>query len=122
MNVAIRTHGFDLSPAIDAFARREIESAVERFSDEIVSVEIFLKDTNGPKGGIDKQALLRVRLRGGRQVALHTDKEDLYAAIRVSARRARRAVKRSVARSRRVEKLSLARALPAAPLPEGPAS
>lgn len=121
MHAAIRAQGFELSAAIGAFVHREIASAMAPFSEEIISVAVFLKDINGPKGGIDKQVVLRIRLRDGRQVALHTERDDLYAAIRVSARRARRAVRRSLARSRRIEKLSLAKHLAHSRFAEGPA-
>ena len=107
MNIAVRVQGFERTNAIDAFVRDEIHSTMERFSDEIFSVDVFMKDTNGPKGGIDKQVLLRIRLRSGRQLTLATTRADLYAAIGVTVRRAKRAVRRSLRKGRRVERLSL---------------
>lgn len=115
MKVSIMAQEYEDGAPIDAFVRHEITAALERFSDEIVSVDVFMKDTNGPKGGLDKQVLLRVRMRGGRQFALHTTKDNLYAATRVSAKRARRAVKRSLGKAQRIEKLSLKKPVGRAP-------
>ena len=118
MNISSRAQGFELSTAIDSILRDEIQSSLGRFADDIVSVDVFLKDTNGPRGGIDKQVLVRVQLRGRQQITLQTTREDLYAAIRVSSKRARRAVRRSLGKARRFDKLSLRRLAPD-PLTDG---
>lgn len=109
MNISSRAQGFELSSAIDTFVRDEIRSALERFTEEIISVDAFMKDTNGPKGGVDKQVLIRVQMRGRQQITLQTTREDLYAAIRISIKRAKRAVRRNVRKARRFEKLTLRR-------------
>lgn len=107
MNIMIRAQGLERSTAIDAVIQDELRAALARFSSDILAVDVSLKDTNGPKGGIDKQVLLQIRLRNGQQVALQTERENLYAAICISAKRARQAVRRTLQKSRRVEKLSL---------------
>ncbi len=107
MNITNRAQGFELSSAIDSFVRDEVRSALERFTEDIVSVDVFMKDTNGPKGGIDKQVLLCVRMRGRQQITLQTTREDLYAAVRISTKRAKRAARRNLRKARRFEKLGL---------------
>ena len=109
MNITSRAQGFELSSAIDTFVRDEVRSALERFTEEIVSVDVFMKDTNGPKGGIDKQVVMRVQMRGRQQITLQTTREDLYVAVRISIKRAKRAVRRNLRKARRFEKLSLRR-------------
>ncbi len=109
MNITSRAQGFELSSAIDTFVRDEVRSALERFTEEIVSVDVFMKDTNGPKGGVDKQVVMRVQLRGRQQITLQTTREDLYVAVRISIKRAKRAVRRNLRKARRFEKLSLRR-------------
>jgi len=111
VKVSIMAQEYQDGASIDAFVRHEIGTALGRFSDEIVSVDVFMKDTNGPKGGLDKQVLLRIRMRGGQQFALHTTKDNLYAATRTSAKRAKRAVRRCLGKSQRIEKLSPRRRL-----------
>ncbi len=109
MNITSRTQGFELSSAIDAVVTEEIQSTLQRYSEEIVSVNVFMKDINGPKGGVDKQVVLRIQMRGRQQITLQTARESLYAAIRISAKRAKRAVRRNVRKARRFEKVSLRR-------------
>ncbi len=109
MNITSRAQGFELSSAIDTFVRDEVRSALERFTEEIVSVDVFMKDTNGPKGGVDKQVVMRVQMRGRQQITLQTTREDLYVAVRISIKRAKRAVRRNLRKARRFEKLSLRR-------------
>ena len=110
MKIECRAQGFILTPTIDGFVRDAVHSTLGRFSDDIVAVDLFMKDTNGPKGGIDQQVLIRVQMRGGsRPIALQTSKENMFAAIKVSTKRARRAVRRQIRKSRRFEKLSVRR-------------
>ena len=109
MNITIRSQGFEVTAAMDGIIRNEIGSAMQRFRDSIFSVDVFMKDTNGPKGGVDKQVLLRIRLRSGQQMVLQTTREDLYSAVRVSIKRGKRALRRSLRKARRMEKQSLGR-------------
>lgn len=107
MNITARAQGFDLSQAIDAFVRDELRAALQRFGEDIMTIDVYLKDTNGPKGGVDKLALVRVRLRSGQLIALETVRADLYAAIKVSVKRAKRAVRRNLKKFRRLERRRL---------------
>ena len=120
MNITSRAQGFELSSAIDTFVRDEAQSALGRFAEDIISVDVFMKDTNGPKGGADKQVLMRVQLRGRQQITLQTTREDLYAAIRISVKRSKRAVRRNLRKAGRFEKLSLRRAVVESLGREGP--
>ncbi len=106
MNVSITAQDFELTSAIDSFVRNEIRSTLGRFSDDIVYVDIFIKDTNGPKGGMDKQILIRVQLRGRQSLALQTTREDLYAAVKIAAKRTKRVVRRNLRKMRRFDRLS----------------
>lgn len=98
MNVHIQTQGFSLTPAISARVRDRLHKTMERYVDDIMSIDVFLKDLNGPKGGEDKTAVIRVRIRHLAPIAVTTTRSDLYKAIDESARRARRSVRRIVRR------------------------
>ena len=113
MNISISVQGFELTAAIDSFVRNEIRSTLRRFSDDVVYVDVFIKDTNGPKGGMDKQVLIRVQMRGRQSLALQTTRVDLYAAVKISSKRAKRAVRRSLRKTRRFNKLSARKLAPA---------
>lgn len=104
MNITTRAQGFETTNAIELFVREQVHASLQRFGEEIMAVDVFLKDANGPKGCIDKQALIRVRLRNRQVVALQTAHENLYAAIKKGSKRTRQAVRRHLRRSRRVKK------------------
>ena len=107
MNITTRAQDFELTPAIDRFVRDHLQSALSRIDEDIVAIDVFMKDANGPRGGVDKQVLIRVRLRNRHQLALVTTHEDMYAAIMKGIKRAKRAVRRQVRKSRRFEKRRL---------------
>ena len=107
MNIAIRTQGFELTRAINEFTCSQLESALRSYADMLISVDVFMKDINGPKGGVDKQVLVRTRLRSGQVIAIECTRANLYSAIAATTRRCRRSVRRSLRKLRRIEKSRL---------------
>lgn len=107
MDITARAQGFDLTEAIDGFLREQLRTAIVRFEEGIQSIDVFMKDTNGPKGGVDKQVLIRVQLRSGQVVTTETTHENLYGAIKTCASRSKRAIRRSIKKGRQVEKRRL---------------
>ena len=107
MDITARAQGFDLTEAIDGFLREQLRAAIMRFEDSVQSIDVFMKDTNGPKGGVDKQALIRVQLRSGQVVTTETTHENLYGAIKACVRRSKRSIRRSIKKARQVEKRRL---------------
>ena len=99
MNIKISAQGLWLEAATDVFVREQIFSALQRFEEQVVSVDAFLKDINGPKGGIDKQVLIRIRLRNRQVIATEITRANFRAAVVVVTRKARRAVRRSLKKS-----------------------
>lgn len=104
MNITVSSQDSEVTSAIDRFARAQVRAALQRFDDDILAVDVFMKDSNGPKGGVDKQVLIRVRLRYRQVIALETEHENLFAAIKKGAKRTQRAVRRQLRKSRRVLK------------------
>ena len=75
-------------------AERRLRFALGRFAHEIDRVSVHICDTNGPRGGLDKQCRVRARLIRGREVLVGDEDADWDVLIdRVSAR-----LGRSVAR------------------------
>lgn len=111
MIVTAQSQGFEMSAGIDRFARYTARTALQRLGENIVAVDIFLKDANGPRGGVDKHALVRVRLRNRQVIALESVHENLYAAIKIAAKRSARAVRRQLRKSQRVERTRLSEQL-----------
>lgn len=104
MNITTRAQDFEMSQAIDQFARDQVRAALQRFSEDITAVDVFMKDCNGPKGGVDKQVLIRVRLRNRQAIALETAHENLYAAVKNGCKRTRRTVRRQLRKAQRIQK------------------
>lgn len=104
MNITTRAQDFKMSTSIDQFVRDQVHTALHRFSEDILAVDVFMKDSNGPKGGVDKQALIRVRLRNRQVIALGTAHENLYAAVKKGSKQIKRAVRRHLQKSHRIQK------------------
>ena len=104
MDIRIRSQALRLEAPTEAFVREQLQSALQRFDDRVMSVDAFLKDINGPKGGIDKQVLIRIHLRNRQVMATEITRADLHAAVVVAARKAKRAVRRSLEKSQRRHK------------------
>ncbi len=120
MNIVTRANDFRLTGAIDDYVKGELRSAFQTLDAAIVSIDVSMKDANGPKGGVDKQVLICVRLRNHKQVALETAHENLYAAIKTGVKRTRRTVQRTLRKSRRVDRRTLRELLDDEPLTAAP--
>ena len=58
MQIYLQTQGFTLTPAIDAHVRKQLGRHLAGSEDSIISVDVFQSDINGPKGGIEKKAMV----------------------------------------------------------------
>lgn len=114
MNIIINAQGFEMTRAIDAAVRTQFDAALRRLSERIDSIDVYLSDVNGPRGGRDKRIVARIRLFGRDAFAVESTRSDLYEAIGVCASRAKRVVRRGVRKERRVERFSLRRFVSAA--------
>ncbi len=103
MHAKIETQGFEITAAIEAGVRRQLDRALNRFGADVLAVDVFLSDVNGPRGGNDKKALIRASLKGLPPISISTEHRDLYVAISRSAKRMQRAVRRDLRKSRRIE-------------------
>lgn len=100
MRIEVKGRGFDVSLALGSYAERRALFAFGRFSHRIERVSVLLSDTNGPRGGIDKECRLLVRLRPSGTLRVAEQDVDMYAAIDRASERMARAVARELARRR----------------------
>lgn len=107
MKINLESQGFELTAAIKAHVLKQLNFNLANFDSHIMSVEVFLRDINGPKGGADMKALLHIKLESRQSIKVESTRSDLYAAIVLAARQAKRAVRRTVSKQRRMEKLAL---------------
>ena len=107
MRIDIQSHGFEITAEIEAHVRKQLAGNLARFEQNIVAVDVFLGDVNGPRGGVDKKALLCAHLTSRMAVKVEVVHADLYTAIAQTARKAKRAVKRTMRKHKRIEKSEL---------------
>ncbi len=103
MNLIVRAHSLTVEEDVKAFVESSLESALGRFLDQVMAVDVFLSDVNGPKGGADKQVTIRLRLQNGEVIMAETTRADLRAALVLCIRKVKRSVRRSLRKSRRFQ-------------------
>ncbi len=99
MKLTLRTPHVDLSPDLQDQLRRGIYRALGRVSPWIREIEVVV-DTNGPRGGPDKQCRMILRGRSIATIVVEQLGADVHATVSAVALRAEHAVLRSVDRRR----------------------
>ncbi len=92
-------------------AESKMNASFSRFGYSVKSVDITIVDVNGPRGGIDKECRVLVKLRKMQEIAVTVRDESLSKAVANAISRSARSVarqldRRSVRDGRRVSKLS----------------
>jgi len=100
MRLSIRCKNVRLTETVQERIRLRLESALARFRHRIHEVVTSVADLNGPKGGVDKQCRLIVRLRPKGKVTIEETGSSLFAAVTRAADRTRQAVRRALRRRR----------------------
>lgn len=100
MNVNVQTHHVVLPRHASRDLAHRARTVLERFSSGIARVEMTLKDINGPRGGKDKECVVRAELVDGRTLVV----VDRNASMRHSIGNALRRVKLRVANELRRRK------------------
>ncbi|WP_163998593.1 ribosome hibernation-promoting factor, HPF/YfiA family [Pyxidicoccus caerfyrddinensis] len=104
MKVLLRGVHLDLTDALKAYVDEHLVSRIERFADdEAAEIDISLVDTNGPKGGVDKECRVTVRLPGLSAVHVTESADSLFPAIDASRDRLEKTLKRTLERRRDVQ-------------------
>lgn len=83
----------------DGLTRRvedEVIAALDRFGDQVVTVEVHLHDDNAQKHGIDKRCVMEARLAGLQPIAATHAAETLDEAIEGAAEKLERAIDHTV--------------------------
>lgn len=82
-----------VSDSTKEYLTRRLEFSLGRFESAINSVSVTLADTNGPRGGVDKQCRLRIDIAGDkRPLIAEATEEELKTAIDVASDRATRLI------------------------------
>lgn len=91
--------GIQLSDALRAHIEEKLDRVERRFGDRITRLEVYLKDVNARKGGVDKVCTLEAHPAGLQPVAVEASSEDVYLAITEGAKKLEKAVEHRVARA-----------------------
>ncbi len=68
--------------------------ALTRFQDRMHRISVRLSDVNGPKGGVDKRCLVRIKADGLPDIVVEDTETDLYVAVDRAVDRTRRTLER----------------------------
>jgi putative sigma-54 modulation protein len=98
MRLVIRCKNVKVTEAIREKVRLRVGTALRRFDQRIRDVAASLVDVNGPKGGVDKQCCLVVRLHHKGKIMVKETGSSEFAAITLAAARIKRAVTRALQR------------------------
>jgi ribosomal subunit interface protein len=101
MKLSIVWKGLDATDDLRVYLERRLKSALGRFGDDVADIRARLADTNGPRGGIDKQVKLLVRGRRGAVCIALAEDTSMFAAIDRATERIRLGVARALGRGRR---------------------
>ncbi len=88
MNVTVHSQHFDLAPAIKHFALENLRDPLQAvWRKEGVSLEIFLRDLRGPKGGLDKECRATLTVPSGPTLVITEVTEDMRKSIHQARKR-----------------------------------
>ena len=73
--------------AEEARIREQIAHAIKHYEERLTRVEVFLRDVNGAKGGVDKHCVVEARPRGLDPVAAEANGADAVEAAANAAQK-----------------------------------
>lgn len=98
MQLHVRTRNFSQTQGLLSFTRARANSALSRFQQKVISVNLILSDINGPKGGEDKKCVMCIHLGASNPIVIQHIASDMYDAISHCCARAKQAVAKQSAR------------------------
>jgi len=100
MRIQVRADG-DAAGAMYEAAQRRLRFALGRFDQRIAGVRVRFHDVNGPRGGVDQECQVSVRLGRPSDVVVVEERDaDPHAALARAVDRASRAVGRVIEQAR----------------------
>ena len=98
MRLMIRSLSTKLPQTLLESIERQLQSALSRFESKIDSIQLTLRDNNGPRGGIDQQCRVHVHLNDGTDITVSEVQASLFAAVASVADRVAHTVMRRLER------------------------
>ena len=102
MKVLMRGVHLSLTDGMKAYVQEHLVAHIERLcdDDEASEIDISLVDINGPKGGVDKECRVTVRLPGLSAIHVTQTSETLHQAVDAARDRMETTLKRTLERRR----------------------
>jgi ribosomal subunit interface protein len=108
MKVLLRGVHLSLSESLKAYVQEHMVAHIERLADdEAAELDISLVDNNGPKGGMDKECRVTVRLPGLSAVHVTETSETVHQSIDAARDRLEKTLKRQIEKRRDVSNQGL---------------
>jgi len=92
MQVEIRGKGLDVTGVLSTYIQRRLVFALGRFGRRVARVLVRVEDTNGPKGGIDKQCRVAVVVPHSRTAVIEATGSNIRATVNRAVAKASRYV------------------------------
>jgi putative sigma-54 modulation protein len=101
MKVLMRGVHLELTESLRDYATRHLVDPIARYiEDEASEIEIALVDINGPKGGVDQECRVTVRMPGFAGMHITETAETMFQAIDATRDRLEKTIKRTVEKRR----------------------
>lgn len=103
MRIVLKGVHMQLTPGLKGYVEEHLVERIERFyDDEAATLEIMLADTNGPKGGEDKECRVTMYLPGSSAIHVTEASANIYESIDFARDRLEKAIKRELEKKRQV--------------------
>jgi hypothetical protein len=106
--ISTSSHNILLTSDLDDQVARMLRNRLDRLSEDILSIDVYMHSVASPGVGTDKKVVLRIHLRNRKQLMVEITADDLHSALRCGARRAKRSVRQNLDKPRRFERLHIA--------------
>jgi ribosome-associated translation inhibitor RaiA len=100
MKIAVRFLGLPPSDSVRWFVERQALHHLSRFGHDVKTVEIRVRDVNGPRGGEDMECTVTAKGQRIRFATITEVSGDMYQSVAMAIARLARAVARSLERAR----------------------
>jgi ribosome-associated translation inhibitor RaiA len=100
MQVRIHSHGIHADTELRQAIERRLDLSLGRFESRIHEVRVWLRDANGPRGGLDKTVRLELDLSRARELRVEQTATSWQAAVDIATGRMGRTAAREIERRR----------------------
>ena len=91
MKISFHTSQIDISDSEKSYLNSKVLFRFSRFQDQVKSISVYLSDLNGPKGGLDKQCVMKIQVHNIKEIVVTSEGESLVSVVDNSAVRAKSA-------------------------------